>query len=131
MNEKNSRKAFAVAVLISMALAVAVRYSTFPELSATWRSFLTITLMAPSLIVGLIAAYIGSFTFPKIGLAAKLLGVFSVILSILRLTSICDIPWMWVLSPIWIPTVIIGLVAVALVLFNRDNKNGNDASDHI
>jgi hypothetical protein len=51
-------------------------------------------------------------------------GLLTILFIGLKLTGYIDWSWLWVLSPIWIPTligiVIVGLFLLAVALFGRD-----------
>lgn len=55
-----------------------------------------------------------------------LLGVFMVLL-IMRIMWYIDIPWIVVFTPLWIPIILILLVATFMEIFHKPkNKNKND-----
>lgn len=49
------------------------------------------------------------------------LGLLAIVFIVLKLTHVIDWKWIWVLGPIWIPAVIIVIVAV-IIVFVKDRK---------
>lgn len=41
---------------------------------------------------------------------------------VLKLTGFIEWPWLWVLSPIWLPVVMFGVLVVVFIMFDGKGK---------
>ena len=50
------------------------------------------------------------------------LSALQIALIVLKLTGFIEWPWLWVLSPIWLPVVMFGVLVVFFIMFYEGRK---------